>query len=180
MDHELAFQLEPDWRPVRASRLAPNICVPHNDMCSSYSAWSSYPVEVQQGGLAHQYAFERDTRQLRSILREIQRIENMELKELIEKEELKRHPIMPVPHGVYGFVLRTRKWAHLDIDNLKDVRDISSFEQLVIPERHKTIVKSMVRTHSGGMDAQKKVEQPYTLSHMDFVSGKGKISSLSL
>ncbi|RDL36239.1 Uncharacterized protein BP5553_06851 [Venustampulla echinocandica] len=77
-----------------------------------------------------------------------------------------------LPHYVYGFVLRSRKWAKFDIDFIRDMEYASGFDDLVLPTGHKETVRALVANHSrlpntgGGT--------PNGERSIDLVRGKGK------
>ncbi|KAK6836031.1 hypothetical protein PG987_006526 [Apiospora arundinis] len=56
-------------------------------------------------------------------------------------------------YRAFGFVLRTRKWAQLDLTHLRyenqDVRNstLSAFDRLELPDGHREMVKSLVTQH---------------------------------
>lgn len=67
-----------------------------------------------------------------------------------------------LPPYVYGFVLRSRRWAMFDIDLIRGVDYTSGFEDLVLPPGHKETVRALVANHS--RDGERS---------MDLVRGKG-------
>jgi len=77
-----------------------------------------------------------------------------------------------LPPYVYGFVLRSRKWAKFDINLVKDVEYTSGFEDLVLPPGHKETVRALVANHSRSpnIDVGKQKEE----RSIDLVRGKGK------
>ena len=90
--------------------------------------------------------------------------------------ELDSEDLILLPNKLFGFVLRTRKWAALDISTVKDV-DYSTgergFQDLQLPKGHKETVLAMVQNHkqgSQGSGTQKHTSAP----SMDLVRGKGK------
>ncbi|KAI1462622.1 P-loop containing nucleoside triphosphate hydrolase protein [Annulohypoxylon moriforme] len=78
-----------------------------------------------------------------------------------------------LPPKVFGFVLRTRRWATFDIDLLEDVKYTDGWENLVIDEDMKSTILALVESHQ-------KPQSPSTssidgtLSAVDLVQGKGK------
>lgn len=73
---------------------------------------------------------------------------------------------------LYGFVLRSRKWAKLHIDRITDIEDKNSFDDLVIPEGHARSIKALVENHNRGPGKDK--ETDHVEVSMDLVRGKGK------
>ncbi|OTA05566.1 hypothetical protein A9Z42_0062470 [Trichoderma parareesei] len=53
------------------------------------------------------------------------------------------------PHRLFAFVLKDRKWAVIDINNVKDMPDPEqdAWTSLVLPEGHKHMVHSVVQAH---------------------------------
>ncbi|KAH6842428.1 hypothetical protein B0I37DRAFT_197161 [Chaetomium sp. MPI-CAGE-AT-0009] len=74
-----------------------------------------------------------------------------------------------LPPYVYGFVLRSRKWAMFDIDLIRDVDYTSGFEDLVLPAGHKETVRALVASHS-----RKTRLSAHGEMTIDLVKGKGK------
>lgn len=91
---------------------------------------------------------------------------------------------------VHGFVLRNLKWACLDIKRVFDFKDkkhdandvghkttsalpSSSLDRLVLSERDKKLVKSLVTSHLEHTKYNKLNKHPST-DHEDIVRGKGK------
>ncbi|KAI4631995.1 uncharacterized protein J4E87_002703 [Alternaria ethzedia] len=77
-----------------------------------------------------------------------------------------------LPPFVYGFVLRSRKWAKFSIDCIRDVEYTSGFSDLVLPSGHKETVRALVANHArlpttGG-------NGPHNQKSIDLVRGKGK------
>lgn len=77
-----------------------------------------------------------------------------------------------LPPYVYGFVLRSRKWAMFDIDLIKDVEYTSGFEDLVLPPGHKETVRALVANHSRLPSPERKRQDRER--SIDLVRGKGK------
>lgn len=86
----------------------------------------------------------------------------------IEDEE----KILLPPH-VYGFVLRSRKWAMFDVDRIRDVEYTAGFEDLVLPPGHKETVRALVANHLSRMPGAKVNAREGDRS-IDLVRGKGK------
>lgn len=63
---------------------------------------------------------------------------------------LSEDELMLLPYRVYGFVLRARKWAAFDIDDLHEVRTRpggEGFKQLVLPSGHRSKLEPLLRHH---------------------------------
>ncbi|KAK8137127.1 hypothetical protein PG984_005067 [Apiospora sp. TS-2023a] len=78
-------------------------------------------------------------------------------------------------YRAFGFVLRTRKWAQLDLTYLrhenKEVRDstLGAFDRLELPDGHREMVKSLVTQHFRDKRAAGTRDNP-----TDIIRGKGK------
>ncbi|KAI1483384.1 hypothetical protein F4774DRAFT_367390 [Daldinia eschscholtzii] len=78
-------------------------------------------------------------------------------------------------YRVFAFVLRTRKWAQLDITHLRHENDQNrgniktAFEHLVLPDGHKEMVQALVTQHFEDKEAAVKGNE-----RSDLVRGKGK------
>ncbi|KAL7936563.1 hypothetical protein V8C35DRAFT_332900 [Trichoderma chlorosporum] len=85
----------------------------------------------------------------------------------IHKEDL-----ILFPHRLFAFVLKDRKWAVIDINNVKRVPDPrnEAWNSLVLPEDHKDMVYSVVRAHF----RDKKSSSHETEIQTDLIRGKGK------
>ncbi|KAL8809082.1 MAG: hypothetical protein Q9200_003734 [Gallowayella weberi] len=79
-----------------------------------------------------------------------------------------------LPGRVFGFVLRSRTWAALSIRLVKDLpMKQDGFDQLVLPDGHKDLVRALVKTHSrGARPASRPIEEKD--HQVDLVKGKGK------
>ncbi|KAL1634803.1 hypothetical protein SLS58_010546 [Diplodia intermedia] len=77
-----------------------------------------------------------------------------------------------MPKDILGFVLRTRTWKWLDIELVRRVEDQEQeerlgFEELVINEKHKSMVLALVQSHHSGPRTE-------AGGSMDLVKGKGR------
>ncbi|KAK4225137.1 hypothetical protein QBC38DRAFT_270746 [Podospora fimiseda] len=94
--------------------------------------------------------------------------------------------IILMSYRVFGFVLRTRKWAKLDIDCLRPIGtkrghsaadksptqnpdQETSFDQLVLPRGHKDMVLSLITQHFRDKSSDRSGDD-----QVDIVRGKGK------
>ncbi|KAM0263545.1 hypothetical protein ACHAQJ_001164 [Trichoderma viride] len=96
------------------------------------------------------------------------------LKELTaSKDSLTDDDLLIMPYRVFGFVLRSRKWAKLDLKYLSPVDEGRSkktaFDQLVLPTGHKDIVHCLVAQHF-----RDKAARVSDNEEVDIVRGKGK------
>lgn len=88
-------------------------------------------------------------------------------------EQLTPDHKMLLPPCVYGFVLRTRKWATFDIDLISPLKYVSGWDQLVINKETKNRVLALVNNHERPRDSVG-AELNGVLSSVDLVQGKGK------
>ena len=77
-----------------------------------------------------------------------------------------------LPWKVYGFVLRSRRWAAFDIDLVNDVTYTDGWNRLVIPETHKDTVLALVKDRA--LRPGDEGNQNNVSSSVDLVRGKGK------
>ncbi|KAJ4388571.1 hypothetical protein N0V93_006029 [Gnomoniopsis smithogilvyi] len=103
-------------------------------------------------------------------------------------DDLTDNELLIMSYCVFGFVLRDRSWAKLDLEFLADVastsgemgdstvddddsddEDKSAFGQLVLPPGHKSMVLSLISQHFRNKSTQK-----YGEEQVDIVRGKGK------
>ncbi|KAK6449544.1 hypothetical protein FP744_10005794 [Trichoderma asperellum] len=96
------------------------------------------------------------------------------LKELAAaKDSLTDDDLLIMPYRVFGFVLRSRKWAKLDLKYLTPVdeglKKKTAFDQLVLPTGHKDIVHCLVAQHF-----RDKAARVGDNEEVDIVRGKGK------
>lgn len=82
-----------------------------------------------------------------------------------------------LPERAPGFVLRSRKWAWLDIALLREVPyGLNSWKDLVIDPAHKKKVLALVENHTGagGKASSVQDDQTSVTQNMDLVQGKGR------
>ncbi|OAA56882.1 ATPase, AAA-type, core [Cordyceps fumosorosea ARSEF 2679] len=72
-----------------------------------------------------------------------------------------------VTYRVFGFVMRSRKWTQLDLTHLERARGENTFDRLVLPPGHRTMVESLVTQHY--LDKEWAVDES---DEMDIVRGK--------
>lgn len=88
------------------------------------------------------------------------------------QEQLKPEQKILLPPLVYGFVLRTRRWATFDIDLLTDPAYGDGWNNLVIDGYIKDTVLALVQGHERPRDSQARIDG--ALSSVDLVQGKGR------
>ncbi|MCJ1382834.1 hypothetical protein MMC17_005947 [Xylographa soralifera] len=95
--------------------------------------------------------------------------------------------LMLLSSRTFAFALRNRKWVQLNIDQVKEVEQLgkdtsqkTGFEDLVIPEEYKRVVKALVLNHSAPKRSrrlaklQPEAQSPETNYEVDLIKGKGK------
>jgi hypothetical protein len=97
------------------------------------------------------------------------------LRTISSSEELTENMMLLLPNRVYGFVLRSRRWHFLNIDNIRPLeRHSDGFESLILPQGVARLVESLVKTHdpqNRPLAASSESEREH---HVDLVRGKGK------
>ncbi|KAK1470340.1 hypothetical protein CCUS01_06442 [Colletotrichum cuscutae] len=79
------------------------------------------------------------------------------------------------PNRVFGFILRSRKWACLPVSSLKGIkRETSNLQYLELPGQHKDIVTGLVETHFRNKEKEKRTQKHETRMEFDLVRAKGK------
>ncbi|KAJ5150895.1 uncharacterized protein N7482_010147 [Penicillium canariense] len=87
-------------------------------------------------------------------------------------EDLTRDQKALLPFMVYGFVLRSRKWATFDIESISDVQYTDGWQNLVINDSIKETVLAMVENHES--IPSKSEGRGSSLPSVDLIQGKGK------
>ncbi|UKZ48175.1 hypothetical protein TrVGV298_002411 [Trichoderma virens] len=90
--------------------------------------------------------------------------ESMEDKDFIRDSER-----LIITYRVFGFIMRSRKWAQLDLTYLGPAKGENTFDLLVLPPGHRNMVESLVTQHY--LD---KASASDETDEMDIVRGKGK------
>ncbi|PNP81403.1 hypothetical protein FNYG_05209 [Fusarium nygamai] len=89
-------------------------------------------------------------------------------------EDLTDEHLMIMRPYVHAFVLRSRQWVTIRSDDLQQVIFRNSFDDLVLPDNHKTTVQALVTTHEKGRSPLlSSPEKPSIGSVLDLVQGKG-------
>lgn len=95
------------------------------------------------------------------------------LRTISNSEELTEDMMLLLPNRVYGFVLRSRRWYFLKIDNIRPLeRQNDGFESLILPPGVARLVESLVKTHDPQNMPSFVSNEPE--HHVDLVRGKGK------
>ncbi|KAI0548396.1 hypothetical protein F4679DRAFT_551013 [Xylaria curta] len=88
-------------------------------------------------------------------------------------DQLSPEHIILLPPHVYGFILRTRKWATFDIDRLEEIPPSDEgWNNLVIKDYIKDTVLALVKNHERPRGSQAMIQG--ALSSVDLVQGKGR------
>ncbi|KAJ5761843.1 uncharacterized protein N7511_005225 [Penicillium nucicola] len=107
-------------------------------------------------------------------------IQETSLLEFRFPEELKEDHLILLPARVYGYVFFSRKWYPLNVELLTEVQSIKegeydAFDDLVLPKRHRNIIRALVKTHARAKPASKAgLAKASTQREFDIVRGKGK------
>ncbi|MCJ1385115.1 hypothetical protein MMC17_008234 [Xylographa soralifera] len=95
--------------------------------------------------------------------------------------KLSKDSLRLLPYRLYGYALLNRKWFPLDVDLVHDVeqvqeRDTDGFNELVLPQGHKDIVRALINMHARtpGPDFAQTRHVHTSTRHTDLVKGKGK------
>ncbi|RWA05708.1 hypothetical protein EKO27_g9393 [Xylaria grammica] len=89
-----------------------------------------------------------------------------------EATDLEDEDLMLLPCSVHGFVLRNRQWVTLRVSDLSEPQFSNSFDDLMLPERHKSSIQALVQVHENAVTRTGKTFQAIG-SSIDLVKGKG-------
>ncbi|KAG5763453.1 hypothetical protein H9Q72_008443 [Fusarium xylarioides] len=89
-------------------------------------------------------------------------------------EDLTDEHLMIMRPYVHAFVLRSRQWVTIRSNDLQEVIFRNSFDDLVLPDNHKTTVQALVTTHEKGRSPLSSSPEKLSIgSVLDLVQGKG-------
>ncbi|OJJ76617.1 hypothetical protein ASPBRDRAFT_192737 [Aspergillus brasiliensis CBS 101740] len=95
--------------------------------------------------------------------------------------QLSHERLILLPPRIYGYVLLSRAWYPLDIDLISDIRIIDGdqpdpFDDIVLPDKHRDIVRALVKTHARSRGTLGSTEPANALvkREFDIVKGKGR------
>ncbi|KAF4445216.1 TOB3 (member of AAA-ATPase family) [Fusarium acutatum] len=92
------------------------------------------------------------------------------LREAMEDEEyITDDDRLITSYRVFGFIMRSRKWAKLDLTHLGPMKGQNTFDLLVLPPGHREMVESLVTQHF--LDKASSYDET---DEVDIVRGKGK------
>ena len=86
--------------------------------------------------------------------------------------DLDDEDLMMLPHWVYGFVLRSRRWIKLRTSDTSDIIFENDFSALLLPEQQKRTIQALVSTHESAKSTVGVSSQTIG-SAIDIVKGKG-------
>ncbi|OJI86042.1 hypothetical protein ASPTUDRAFT_38784 [Aspergillus tubingensis CBS 134.48] len=108
-------------------------------------------------------------------------IQHTSLLEDQDVEDLSDESLMLLPPRVYGYVLLSRAWYPLDIDLITKINAIGGdqpdpFDDIVLPENHRDIVRALVKTHARarGTLGSTTTANSIVKREFDIVKGKGR------
>ncbi|KAL8783617.1 MAG: hypothetical protein Q9195_009338, partial [Heterodermia aff. obscurata] len=181
VDFSSTFQLNPDWMPTL------DVHYPSASDSRETAAHNpnDTPVEVTKGEVLDCYNYMTywmhedasiDQTRMKDYIADraiFRRDRPVVLKASEDSVELDVEDRILLPSRVFGFVLRSRTWAALSINLVKDraVRP-DGFNQLVLPRGHKELVQALVETHS--RESRSNERPAESGPKFDLVKGKGK------
>ncbi|KAI0965292.1 hypothetical protein F4678DRAFT_476688 [Xylaria arbuscula] len=86
--------------------------------------------------------------------------------------DLDDEDLMLLPREAHGFVLRNRQWVTLRIADLSEVKFPNSFDDLMLPDRHKSAIQALVQVHENAVTRTEGGSSTVG-SSIDLVQGKG-------
>ena len=89
-----------------------------------------------------------------------------------DPRSLTQDQLVLLPPQVFGFVLRTRKWAIFDIDLLEHPDYGNGWDSLIIKPKIKEMVLALVENHQRPLGSESAIDG--ALPSVDLVQGKGK------
>ncbi|KAI1274636.1 hypothetical protein F5Y07DRAFT_401118 [Xylaria sp. FL0933] len=168
IDTSMALSRVPEWRPqvqnVNRDQLTKTDG--RETHIVAYCGHSKYG----QGCCGSDVAFKDLDMDDMSVNRFVQRSQHMlspRKAACLEDEDL-----MLLPREVHGFVLRNRQWVTLRVADLSEVKFPNSFDDLMLPERHKSSIQALVQVHENAV-TRTQGGPPTIGSTIDLVKGKG-------
>jgi hypothetical protein len=91
-------------------------------------------------------------------------------------DELDEGDRVLLPSIVYGFILRSRKWAVFHVELVRDLSYSNGFDDLVLPDGHKDSVRALVINHLQNSKKEASLEEDirHKTTTIDLVRNKGK------
>jgi hypothetical protein len=167
IDMTLAININPIWRP-KTEISEDDLTEP--DGRETRSPTSCKHMRGTEGCCGSDYIFkdlEIGKLDLSTYLRE-----NSHLLSPRKGQDLKEEERILLPYWVYGFVLRTRQWITLRIEDLSEVKFENDFDELLLPDSHKQTVQALVKTHENAR-SKSSTGTSSVGAGLDLVKGKG-------
>ncbi|KAL2172749.1 hypothetical protein VTG60DRAFT_2568 [Thermothelomyces hinnuleus] len=193
IDAEEAFRQWPRWRPdienlvgidietevTGSAGRRPRVC--NGQCCQDDLIFEDGDIEVRRNADYMDSLIPQDRSQMPSLCIYPRTLEDIET----SSTKISDLEYLIMPFSVYGFVMRTRKWARLNLEMLSPVTRLNPdadlisretpgtesggapFDQLVLPPGHKEMVLSLVSQHFRDKESN-------TFRSMDIVRGKGQ------
>ncbi|KAJ8129711.1 hypothetical protein O1611_g3918 [Lasiodiplodia mahajangana] len=168
IDTSMALSRMPEWRPRsdNVSRDQLTEADKRETLLPPYCMHSRY----SEGCCGSDIGFKDHEVDVTNVDNFIQR--NIHMLSNRKAADLEEEDLMLLPNGVHGFVLRSRQWVTLRVTDVSKVRFPNSFEDLMLPERHKSTIQALVQVHENTVT--KTGNTPKTIgSSIDLVKGKG-------
>ncbi|KAI0860878.1 hypothetical protein F4860DRAFT_503744 [Xylaria cubensis] len=169
IDMSMALNSMPEWRPEersierdqfteadRRETFIPSNCR-HND---------KYDEGCCGGDIAFK-DLDIDDQNVNQFFQNNQRMLNSRTAKELDDEDL-----MLLPCDIHGFVLRNRQWITLRVADLSEVRFENSFDELMLPEKHKSAIQALVNVHENSATKTEKGSSVIR-NGIDLVKGKG-------
>ncbi|KAI0544468.1 P-loop containing nucleoside triphosphate hydrolase protein [Xylaria curta] len=166
IDLQLAFIEKPESKPA----IDINNIV-GDDKRELHNTWGKAAACDRDGCCGNDFIFddyevdEKERKDFKSSMRSL-------LDAQLKAEKLSDDHKRLLPPMVFGFVLRTRKWATFDIDLLREVQYTEGWNKLVIDDLTRDTILALVQTHEKKDISDPSDEDP-TVS-VDLVRGKGE------
>ncbi|KAK7993367.1 hypothetical protein PG989_006748 [Apiospora arundinis] len=176
IDMTLAIHSNPEWKPDTKINIED---LTQFDRRETQIAPYCQQDKFNEGCCGSDYAvkdLEMDQIQLNSFVQE-----NGRLFASRTAEELTGEDLMLLPNWVYGFVLRTRRWAAVRLADLAEVKFENDFKDLMVSNDYKSTIQALVETHESargddsinGASPSASVAGGSVGSSIDLVRGKG-------
>ncbi|KAK8859190.1 AAA family ATPase [Apiospora arundinis] len=147
IDMTLAIHSNPDWKPD--SKISIEDLTQFDKRETQITPYC-FHNRFNEGCCGSDYAFkdlEMDQIQLNAFAQE-----NGRLFASRTAEELTGEELMLLPNWVYGFVLRTRRWAAVRLADLSEVKFENDFKNLMVSPEYKSTIQALVETHESSRD----------------------------
>lgn len=167
IDMSMALSSVPEWRPQEDIINRDEFTA--GDRRETHFPPCCYHDRYKEGCCRSDIAFkdlDMDDNNLNEFFRENQHILDPRTADELDDDDL-----MLLPRDIHGFVLRNRQWITLRTADLSEVRFENSFDDLMLPERHKSAIQALVSVHENA--ASKTNKGPTIGNSIDLVKGKG-------